>query len=131
MPEELGQATQLLADAGYFSEANVNRCVDAQIEPLLAAGRDSHHLSWQERFGEPPPLAVPADALERMRHRLKTRAGRALYGKRKQTVEPVFGIIKAVMRFRQFLLRGLEAVRGEWSLVTMAWNIRRMAVLVG
>jgi len=84
-----------------------------------------------KRFGEPPPLAVPADALERMRHRLKTRAGRALYGKRKQTVEPVFGIIKAVMRFRQFLLRGLEAVRGEWSLVTMAWNIRRMAVLVG
>jgi len=131
LPEELGQATQLLADAGYFSEANVNRCVDAQIEPLLAAGRDSHHLSWQERFGEPPPLGEPADALERMRHRLKTRAGRALYGKRKQTVEPVFGIIKAVMRFRQFLLRGLEAVRGEWSLVTMAWNIRRMAVLVG
>ena len=136
----------MLADAGYFSEANVNRCVDAQIEPLLGAGRDSHHLSWQEsqgqgvallgaprmqRLGEPPPLCEPADAVQRMRHRLKTRAGRALYGKRKQTVEPVFGIIKAVMRFRQFLLRGLEAVRGEWSLVTMAWNIRRMAVLVG
>ncbi|MGH7260701.1 MAG: transposase, partial [Nitrospiraceae bacterium] len=47
------------------------------------------------------------------------------------TVEPVFGIIKAVMRFRQFLLRGVEAVRGEWSLVTMAWNIRQLAVLAG
>ena len=48
---------------------------------------------------------------------------------RKQTVEPVFGIVKTVMGFRQFLLRGLQAVRGEWSLVTMAWNIRRMAAL--
>ncbi len=66
-----------------------------------------------------------------MKHRLKTRAGRAADGLRKQTVEPVFGIIKAVMRFRQFLLRGLEAVSAEWSLVTMAWNIRRMAVLRG
>ncbi len=55
----------------------------------------------------------------------------AVYGLRKQTVEPVFGIIKTVMRFRQFLLRGLEAVSAEWSLVTMAWNIRRMAVLRG
>jgi transposase len=65
------------------------------------------------------------------RHRLKTQAGRELYGLRKQTVEPVFGIIKAVMGFRQFLLRGCEPVQGEWSLVTMAWNIRRMAVLKG
>ena len=55
-----------------------------------------------------------------MKYRLKTPAGRALYGLRKQTVEPVFGIIKSVMGFRQFLLRGLDAVRGEWSLVTMA-----------
>ena len=121
-------------------------CVEAGIDPLIATGRESHHLPWQgsqgqgvallgaprmQRFGEPPPLGEAADAVERMRHRLKTRAGRASYGKRKQTVEPVFGIIKAGMRFRQFLLRGLEAVRGEWSLVTMAWNIRRMAVLKG
>ena len=66
-----------------------------------------------------------------MKHRLKTLQGRKLYGLRKQTVEPVFGIIKSVMGFRQFLLRGLDAVRGEWSLVTMAWNIKRMAVLAG
>ena len=129
LPEDLGPVTQLLADAGYFSEANVTACIDAAIEPLLAAGRESHHLSWQERFGEPPPLAESADVVAQMKHRLATRAGRAVYGLRKQTVEPVFGIIKAVMGFRQFLLRGLEAVSGEWSLVTMAWNIRRMAVL--
>ena len=76
-------------------------------------------------------MAEPNDAVADMKHRLKTRAGRADYGLRKQTVEPVFGIIKSVMQFRQFLLRGLEAATGEWSLVTMAWNIRRMAVLRG
>lgn len=131
LPDDLGSVTQMLADAGYFSEANVTACMDASIEPLLPAGRESHHVSWQERFGEPPPLAEPNDAVAQMKHRLKTRAGRAVYGLRKQTVEPVFGIIKSVMRFRQFLLRGFEAARGEWSLVTMAWNIRRMAVLKG
>jgi|TARA_B100000315_G_C14531123_1_gene566224 transposase len=131
LPEDLGSVTQMLADAGYFSEANVTACLAASIEPLLAVGRESHHVSWQERFGEPASLAEPADAVADMRHRLKTRAGRADYGLRKQTVEPVFGIIKSVMQFRQFLLRGFEAVSGEWSLVTMAWNIRRMAVLRG
>ena len=131
LPEVLGSVKQLLTDNGYFSAANVERCVEAKIEPLLAAGRDGHHPHWEERFTEPPPLAEPASAVDRMKHRLKTRKGRQLYGLRKQTVEPVFGIIKSVMRFRQFLLRGLEAVRGEWSLVTMAWNIKRMAVLAG
>jgi Transposase DDE domain len=99
LPEELGEVGELLADAGYYSEANVATCVEAAIEPLIATGRESHHLPWQERCGEPPPLGEPADAVERMRHRQKTRAGRASYGKRKQTVEPVFGIIKAGMRF--------------------------------
>jgi len=131
LPEDLGSVTQMLADAGYFSEANVTACLDAAIEPLLAAGRESHHVPWQERFGEPAPLVESADAVTYMKHRLKTSAGRADYGLRKQTVEPVFGIIKSVMQFRQFLLRGFEAVSGEWSLVTMAWNIRRMAVLRG
>ncbi len=131
LPEDLGAVTQVLADAGYFSEANVTACLEASIEPLLAAGRESHHVPWQERFGEPAALAESPDAVGDMKHRLKTRAGRADYGLRKQTVEPVFGIIKSVMRFRQFLLRGLAAASGEWSLVTMAWNIRRMAVLRG
>lgn len=131
LPAEIGTVDTVLADNGYFSAANVATCIKAGMEPLLAAGRESHHLPWQERFTEPAPLADDADAVQRMKHELKTRAGRARYGLRKQTVEPVFGIIKTVMRFRQFLLRGLDAVRGEWSLVTMAWNIRRMAVLRG
>ena len=65
----------------------------------------------------------------RLAWRLRTPQGKQLYGLRKQTPEPVFGIIKSVMGFRQFLLRGLDCVRGEWSLVTMAWNIKRMFVL--
>src|SRR3990172_4586291 len=131
LPDELGRVKRLLADAGYFSAANVESCVTAKIEPLLAAGRDKHHPHWEDRFTEPPPLNEPASAVDRMKHRLKTRKGRKLYGLRKQTVEPVFGIIKSVMRFRQFLLRGLAAAQGEWTLVTMAWNIKRMAILAG
>lgn len=131
LPEALGEVEQLLADNGFFSAANVERCEQARIEPLLAAGRDGHHPHWQERFTEAPPLLEPASPVDRMKHRLKTRSGRKLYGLRKQTVEPVFGIIKSVMGFRQFLLRGLASVRGEWALVTMAWNIKRMAILAG
>jgi transposase len=129
LPKQLGRVKRLLGDNGYFSAANIERCLAAKIEPLLAAGRDAHHPRWQDRFTEPAPLREQASAVERMCHRLKTQQGRKLYGLRKQTVEPVFGIIKSVMRFRQFLLRGLASVRGEWSLVTMAWNIKRMAVL--
>jgi transposase len=131
LPDELGRVKRLLGDNGFFSAANVERCVAAKIEPLLAAGRAAHHPHWEDRFTEPPPLNKPASAVERMKHRLKTRRGRKLYGLRKQTVEPVFGIIKSAMRFRQFLLRGLASVQGEWTLVTMAWNIKRMAVMAG
>ena len=131
LPEELGSVEHMLTDNGYFSAGNVESCVEAKIEPLFAAGRDKHHPHWEDRYSEPPPLAAPASAVDRMKHRLKTIQGRKLYGLRKQTVEPVFGIIKSVMGFRQFLLRGLDSVRGEWNLVTMAWNIKRMAVLAG
>jgi hypothetical protein len=64
-----------------------------------------------------------------MKHRLKTKDGKAVYAKRKCTVEPVFGVIKSVLGFRQFLLRGIENVRGEWDLVSIAWNLKRLNVL--
>jgi hypothetical protein len=83
----------------------------------------------EERFARPDPLPQDADALTRMRHRLKTPEGKKIYAKRKSTVEPVFGIIKAIMGFRQFFLRGLTAVSGEWNLVCMAYNLKRMHVL--
>jgi hypothetical protein len=129
LPEELGAVEKLLADNGYLSATNVKACVEAKIEPLIALGRQSHHPSLQERFAEPPPLPENPTPVEAMAHRLATPEGKKLYGLRKQTPEPVFGIIKSVLGFRQFLLRGLDNVRGEWSLVTMAWNLKRMFAL--
>ena len=129
LPDELGDVDTLLADTGYFSAANVAACDAAGIDPLIAMGRQPHHPPLGERFGPdpaPPENPTPAEA---MAHRLKTRAGRDLYALRKQIPEPVFGIIKSVMGFRQFLLRGIDKVRGEWSLVTMAWNMKRLFVL--
>jgi transposase/IS5 family transposase len=129
LPEPLGSPDTLLADAGFYSAANVQHCQAAQIQPLIARRRDQHYLPWYERLTEPAPLAESADAVERMLHRLKTPAGRALYGLRKQSVEPVFGIIKQAMRFRQFLLRGKAKVTGEWQLVSLAYNLKRMQTL--
>src|SRR3989304_6121964 len=82
LPEALGNVEHVLADNGYFSAANVQTCLEAKIEPLLAAGRDDHHPHWEDRFTEPPALAEPASAVERMKHRLKTLQGRKLYGLR-------------------------------------------------
>ncbi|MGH8701351.1 MAG: IS1182 family transposase [Burkholderiales bacterium] len=129
LPEALGRAEALLADSGYFSNANVTACAEAKIAPLIALGRERHHLSWQDRFAEAPPRPDNPTPLQAMAHRLASPEGRRLYALRKQTPEPVFGIIKSVMGFRQFSLRGLEKAKGEWSLVTMAWNVKRMFAL--
>ena len=125
-PETLGKPDHLRGDTGYFSASNIQACHDHGIEPLLAMKRDVHHLPVFERFAADPPAPESEDPVEQMAHRLKTQAGRALYALRKHTVEPVFGIIKHVMGFRQFSLRGLDKVSGEWRLATMAWNIKRM-----
>ena len=129
LPEALGKAETMLADAGYFSAANVAACATAGIEPLIAPGRDGHHPSLSERFAGAPPAPENPTPVEAMAHRLKTPEGKALYAKRKCMPEPVFGVIKSALGFSQFLLRGLENVRGEWSLVTMAWNVKRMFAL--
>jgi transposase len=129
LPKELGLATELIADTGYFSETNVDACESQGITPYIAVGREEHNQPLWDRFTEPPPLAENADPVAKMRHRLKTKAGRAIYALRKITSEPVFGIIKAAMGFRSFLLRGYESVQGEWNLVCMAWNIKRLHAL--
>lgn len=128
-PATQGQIQHMLADTGYCSAANIQACEQAQIEPVIAVARENHHPDWRERHSEPVPLAPDATTLQAMAHKLKTKAGRAMYALRKQTVEPVFGIIKSVLGFRQFSLRGLTNVQGEWSLVCLAWNLKRMAVL--
>ena len=120
----------MLADSGYLSQANVEHCAAAKIEPLIALGRDRHHVGWQAalcgRSASPARLGH-TDAEDGAS--AEDPAGRKLYALRKQTPEPVFGIIKSVMGFRQFLLRGLQNVKGEWNLVTMSWNIKRMFAL--
>jgi transposase len=131
LPAGLGQVETLLADTGYFSEANVQACVAAGIDPLLAMGRQPHHPPLAERFTTDPPPPEQPTPLEAMAHRLRTREGKALYALRKHTPEPVFGVIKAALGFRQFLLRGLDKVRGEWNLVTMAYNLKRLFALAG
>jgi len=129
LPEALGDVKNLLTDAGFFSSANVKACIDQGITPLLAMKREHHRPDVFERFAPDQPAPINADPVTEMAYRLSTQAGRALYGLRKQTVETVFGIIKSVLGFRQFSLRGLKNVTGEWNLVALAWNIKRMNVL--
>ena len=126
LPEVLGKVEALLADTGYRSESNTKVCDAAKITPYLAGGRESHHPPVEARFTEPPALAPDADVVQAMDHRLATVEGRAVYALRKSTVEPVFGIIKSVLGFRQFHLRGFDAASGEWTLVTIAWNLKRL-----
>ena len=129
LPEALGKTETLLADSGYFSQANVTACAEAKIAPLIPPGHQRHHLYWKERFAQPPPVPQEPTALQAMVHRLATPEGRQTYALRKQTPEPVFGIIKSVLGFRQFHLRGLDKVKGEWNLVTLAWNMKRIFAL--
>ncbi len=131
LPEELGEVKNLLADTGYFSQANVELLDDTNIDPLIPGSREKHNLPLKERFREDPePLQNPS-SVQAMSHRLQTREGKALYAKRKSTVETVFGIIKHVQGFRQFLLRGLDSVQSEWTMVCIGWNLKRMHALNG
>jgi len=129
LQDSLGKPETLLADNGYFSNNNIQACVDQKIAPLIALGREAHHLPLEQRLTPDAPEPESTDPLVKMAWKLQTQSGRALYGKRKSTVEPVFGIIKQILGFRQFSLRGLDAVTGEWKLVTMAFNLKRMHVL--
>ena len=107
----------------------MSACLAAGIEPLIGFNREGHHPSLSERFAGAAPAPENSTPVEAKAYRLQTPEGKTLYAKRKCTPEPVFGIIKSVLGFRQFLLRGLENVRGEWSLFTMAWNVKRMFAL--
>ena len=130
VPLELGPVKKAVLDSGYFSKSNIDAFQACGIEPFIATGRDLHNRSWQSYFseaGEAP--AEGASAKAQMAYKLGTAAGKAIYRLRKCTVEPVIGIIKEAMGFRQFSLRGQENVTGEWRLVCLAYNLRRLHVL--
>jgi len=127
---ELGIPTAVAMDNGYFSASNIAACEELGIEPYIATGREPHHQSWQERFAqEPEPPPADATPTVKMAYKLQTAIGKAIYSLRKSTVEPVIGIIKAVLGFRQFSLRGLDAASGEWALVCLGFNLKRLHTL--
>ena len=130
IPSVIGMPEAAALDAGYFGPATLEACAKRGIEPYIATGRDPHHPSWQQRFAplpEPPPEAASTQV--KMAYKLKTALGKAIYGARKCTVEPVIGIIKEVLGFRQFSLRGTQAAAGEWCLVCLAFNLKRFHTL--
>jgi transposase len=117
----------LLADAGYCSDANLAAIADTPIDAYISTRKQKH--------GEPPgrpgpcprgPLPTTATRVDRMSRKLHTKAGAAVYAARKAIVEPVIGQIKQARGFRQFLLRGLTKVQGEWSLVCTTHNILKL-----
>jgi transposase len=121
----IGKPSALIADAGYFSELNIERCAAKGVEPYISIGREQHYWGLRH-WRRPAPPQSGASALALMRYRLRTPQGRAIYARRKHTVEPVIGNLKRSMGFRQFLLRGLQKVRGEWTLACASWNLRRL-----
>lgn len=125
--ERVGQPAAAALDNGYFSEKNIAALEARQISPYIATGRESHHRSWQDYFAQQPaPPPEQASAKEKMAYKLQTEVGKAIYGLRKSTVEPVIGIIKEALGFRQFSLRGLVGAAGEWCLVCLAFNVKRL-----
>lgn len=129
LPEELGNPENIVADNGYYSEDNVNEAADRELTPFLATGRRKHNPRWDERRADPGPPPTEPSPVEAMAWRLQTPEGKDVYGRRKATVETVFGIIKQVLGFRQFSLRGLQKAAGEWNLVQCAYNLKRMHAL--
>ncbi len=129
IPAELGRPEAAALDAGYFSQENIQGLLDRGIDPYIATGRDPHNQGWRAFFAQ--AVAPPANASlkEKMAYKLRTEIGQAIYRLRKSTVEPVIGLIKEVLGFRQFSLRGLSAAAGEWSLVCLAFNLKRLHTL--
>jgi hypothetical protein len=131
IPDALGKPAAAALDNGYFSERNIEAMQERGIDPYIATGRDSHNKSWKERFAsQPDPPPQDASPLVKMAYKLKGEIGKLIYGLRKSTVEPTIGIVKEVLGFRQFSLRGSMAVAGEWCLVCLAYDLKRLHVLV-
>lgn len=135
--ETAGSVSAVLADSGYYSQQAVEKIEkDEHNQPTgttvyAALEKTGHHRTVEdlEKKEEPSSPGPEAGSKEIMQHRLKTKEGKALYGLRKQTVEPVFGIIKETMGFRRFTMRGKAKAALEWTLVTLSYNLRRIHCL--
>jgi transposase len=123
---ELGAIKTATADGGYFSENNVLKVQEQRIEPLIATSREKHNSFLETYLKRQNTVNEAITVIEQMNQRLKSKEGGDTYKKRKQTVEPVFGIIKETLGFRRFSLRGEQQTDGEWSLVCLAYNLKRL-----
>jgi len=129
-----GPVAEILIDSGFVSEAAVRTVesgTDGQpngLRVLAAMSRERHgrRVGDLEKKADPAAPDPAAPWTEQMAHRVATKAGRARYKLRQQTVEPIFGILKAALGFRAFRLRGLAGVATEWTLLTLAYNLRRL-----
>jgi transposase len=131
IPAKIGRPEAATLDNGYFSEHNITEMEARGIDPYIATGREPHHRNWKTYFAQQPaPPPEDASLTVKMAYKLRTEIGRAIYRLRKCTVEPVIGIIKEVLGFRQFSLRGLAAAAGEWCLVCLAFNLKRLHKLL-
>jgi transposase len=119
-----GAIRAALGDAGYYSEQNATELEQRGIDPFLATERLKHH----EKVASAPRGRIPADlsAKQRMARKLRTKKGRAMYAKRKGMIEPIFGQLKQVLGFRQFSMRGLASMRGEWRLMATVHNLLKL-----
>jgi hypothetical protein len=127
----IGTPEAAALDNGYWSPGNFKALEVRGIDAYIATGRERHHVSWETFFAKQPvPPTAEASPLVKMAYKLQTEIGRAIYRLRKMTVEPVIGLIKEVLGFRQFSLRGLGAVAGEWCLICLAFNLKRLHVLM-
>lgn len=132
IPTQLGKPNAAAMDRNYFSPSNIKEFEARGIEPYIATGREPHHRNWRQFFAQAPaPPSEQASPIVKMAYKLQTDFGQAIYRLRKCTVEPVIGIIKEVMGFHQFSLRGLAAAAGEWCLVCLAYNLKRLHTLMG
>ncbi len=132
MPNTLAQPTHILADSGYLNQHHVKPLEAQGIDLYIAPGKDARRRKHDFRPEPPPGKPKPpirAPWILEMRAKLDTKDGHARYAKRKSTVEPIIGIIKSVLGFRQFHLRGQQKVNGEWQLTTLAYNLKRLHTL--
>jgi len=123
--EQSGQKpAEVISDSGYCSEANLKYLEKKRIEGFVAVDRESYRD--REQLCPHGPLPNAATRVDRMRRKLQTKKGAAIYATRKAIVEPVFGQIKQARGFRQFLLRGLKKVQGEWAILCLTHNILKL-----
>lgn len=124
---QLGEIAYAVADTGYFSENNIEQCKGRGIRPIISTAREKHNSFLQKALSADNQVVVQADTpAEKMQEIINSKEGAEVYKKRKQTVEPVFGIIKEVLGFRRFSLRGESNAANEWSLICTSYNLKRL-----